>query len=193
MDDKVDIVDVTSSSGIRWYVVQARPRQEERAATNLASWGVRTFLPMIRQPARRRSRMAAPLFPRYLFVQCSIAETVQKIRYTRGVAKVLGTGDGPTAVDDTIIQCIQSRIGADGFVELSDPIGPGDPVVITSGPLKGLVAIFSSASSAANRVVLLLEAVSSQIRLLVEPDILRRVTGEPRGTARLGDPLSVSE
>lgn len=163
----------------RWYVVQARPKQEERAAMNLASGGITTFLPRIRQPVKRRSSNTsgtAPLFPRYFFVRCNIAGALQQIRYTRGVAKVLGTSDGPTPVDDTIIDCIQGRIGRDGFVELLEVLEPGDAVEVTSGPLKGLVAIFSSATSAANRVVLLLEAVSSQIRVLVESNILRRVT-----------------
>lgn len=173
----IDTEHVTSAFESHWYAVQARAKQEERAAVNLMSVGLTTLLPMIRQPQRAVSAIGtAPLFPRYLFVRCEIARFVQKIRYTRGVARLLGTSDGPTPIDDAIIESIQSRIGKDGFVQLTDFLEAGDPVEITSGPLKGLVGIFCSATSAAQRVVLLLNTVNSQMRVLVDSHVVRRTT-----------------
>jgi transcriptional antiterminator RfaH len=175
----IDTVHVTSPLESRWYAVQARPRQEERAAMNLVSSGITTFLPMIRQGRRASSASAsgiAPLFPRYLFVRCDLASSAHNIRYTRGVAKMLGTIDGPTPIDDAIIESIQERIGEDGFVRLTDALETGDPIEITSGPLRGLVGIFQSATSAAKRVVLLLNAMNSQMRVLVDSTVVRRLT-----------------
>lgn len=151
----------------RWYAVQARPKQETRAAMNLLSSGLTTFLPLIRQGKQ-------PLFPRYLFVRCDIAQFVQRIRYTRGVVKVLGTSDGPIALDDAIIESIQQRIGDDGFVHLTDFLEPGDAVEITDGPLKGLVGIFHAATPAAERVILLLNAMNSQMRVMVDASAINR-------------------
>src|SRR5207237_9948283 len=103
----------------RWYAVQSRPKQEDRAATNLAVMGLTTLVPKVRQPRSRGAGCGvAPLFPRYFFVYCRLASTLPKIRYARGVAKILGTSEGPTPIDDAIIEAIQSRIGPDGFVEL---------------------------------------------------------------------------
>jgi transcriptional antiterminator RfaH len=161
----------------RWYAVQARPKQETRAAMNLLSSGVTTFLPLIRQgkrPSAAGTPGTAPLFPRYLFVRCDIAQSVQRIRYTRGVVKVLGTSDGPIALDDAIIESIQQRIGDDGFVHLTDFLEPGDAVEITDGPLKGLVGIFHSATPAAERVILLLNAMNSQMRVMVDASAITR-------------------
>jgi transcriptional antiterminator RfaH len=174
----IDLTPPTSPCEPHWYAVQAHNKQELRAASNLVSSGLTTFLPLVRLP--RRSGAGAggpvPLFPRYLFVQCDLASSAQRIRYTRGVVKLLGTLEGPTAIDDAIIQSIRDRIGDDGFVELSDSFTDGDSVEVTSGPLKGFVGIFHSATSAAQRVVFLLGAVNSQVRVLVDTAVVRRAS-----------------
>jgi transcriptional antiterminator RfaH len=175
----IDRGSLACSCASRWYAVQARPKQEERAAANLLTAGVTTFLPMIRQAWRTRSASAvgkAPLFPRYLFVQCDIGHLARKIRYTRGVAKVLGTLDGPTPVDDAIIASIRSRIGEDGYVQLTPTLEPGDPVEVMAGPLRGFVGIFHAGTPATQRVVLLLHAMNSQMRVVVDSNIIRRVS-----------------
>lgn len=162
---------------VRWYAVQARPKQEDRAASNLVSAGVTTFLPMIHEVWRARSANAVgrvPLFPRYLFVHCNITPLARTIRYTRGVAKVLGTLEGPTPVEDAIVEAIQSRIGEDGYVQLTGPLEAGDPVEIMAGPLRGFVGVFQDAMSATGRVVLLLQTMSSQMRVVVDADVIRR-------------------
>jgi len=167
--------EIASEFSSHWYAIQTRTKQEGRAAMNLASFGFFTFLPMIRRPRRTSiASGAAPLFPRYLFVRCDIARSVRQIRYTRGVANVLGTGEGPTSIDDAIIESIQSRIGKDGFVQVTDALEAGDPVEITSGPLKGLVGVFCSATSAAQRVVLLLNTVHSQLRVVVDTQVVHK-------------------
>jgi transcriptional antiterminator RfaH len=164
----------------RWYAVQTRPKQEERAAMNLRGSGLTTFLPMIRPKRREHSPAlaAAPLFPRYLFVRCDIAHCSSRIRYTRGVAKVLGTSEGPTPLDDSVIQSIQSRLGDDGYVKLMEPeaLHEGDPVEIMDGPLNGLVGIFHSATTATHRVVLLLNAMNNQMRVVVDSMVVKRLT-----------------
>jgi transcriptional antiterminator RfaH len=172
-----DEQELTLSHESRWYAVQARIKQEQRAAINLMSCGVTTFLPMVRQ-ARQTGSVpfaAAPLFPRYLFVRCEIVRSARKIQYTRGVARMLGTSEGPTPVDDTIIESIRNRIGKDGFVQLTDDLKTGDPVEIMSGPLRGFVGIFHSVTPAAQRVVLLLNAVTSQMRVSVDSNIVRKL------------------
>jgi len=162
-----------------WYVVQARSKQEERAAMNLVSLGLTTFLPVIREPRRRGSGwtlVTAPLFPRYLFIRCDMASAAHDVRYTRGVTKVLGTSDGPVPIDDAVIASILSRIGEDGFVRLTDALEAGEPVEITSGPFCGCVGLFHSGTSAATRVVILLQTVHSQMRVTVESAVVRKLS-----------------
>jgi transcriptional antiterminator RfaH len=163
----------------RWYAVQTHPKQEERAALNLRGSGLTTFLPMIRQPrkAHAASTAPAPLFPCYLFVRCDIAQWATRIRYTRGVARVLGTSVGPTPLDDEVIESIQDRLDEGGFVRLiePEPLHEGDPVEITDGPLSGFVGIFHSAATATERVVLLLNAMHNQMRVVVDSMVVKRL------------------
>jgi transcriptional antiterminator RfaH len=165
---------------VRWYAVQSRPRQEQRAASNLVSSGLTTFLPMIRQVTRRGAPSTEPLFPSYLFVQCDIYASAHSIRYTRGVAKVLSTSGGPAPIDDSIVESIRGRMGKDGFVQLADTLTAGDSVQIMCGPLKGLTGIFQSAMSGTERVMLLLESVQSQIRVMVDTASIRKVDRPPQ-------------
>jgi transcriptional antiterminator RfaH len=163
----------------RWYVVQARNKQEERAATNLVSLGLTTFLPVIRAPRRRGSSWTLatmPLFPRYLFVRCDLANSAHHIRYTRGVTKLLGTSEGPVPIDDVVVESILRRTGEDGFVRLTDTLEAGDPVEITSGPFCGFVGVFHSNTCAATRVVILLSTVHSQTRVTVDSAVIRKLS-----------------
>ncbi len=163
-----------STSDVGWYAVLARPKQEQRAAMNLLSSGVTTFLPVIRHTTPTGSISPAPLFPQYLFVRCDIFQWARKIQYTRGVARVLGTSDGPTPIADEIIDVIQDRVDDNGFVELTEAFKVGDAVEVTAGPLKGLVGVFHAATSGAQRVVLLLNAVNGQMRATVDTMAVRR-------------------
>ena len=57
--------------GPRWFVVQAQPNAEHKAVAHLNRQGFTTYLPRYlkrRRHARRMDVVAAPLFPRYLFV-----------------------------------------------------------------------------------------------------------------------------
>jgi transcriptional antiterminator RfaH len=166
----------TSMSPEKWYAIQSKPRQEERAARDLLAWGVEAFLPRIRGSISRRSpssRRSQPLFTGYLFARFDEARMFGKIKYTRGVARVLGTELGPTPVDESIIALIRARVGADGLVHLS--IQPGEQVCITDGPLKGFVGVFSSSLTSRERVEILLTAVHSPIKVIVGRDCIERV------------------
>ena len=57
-------VNPSSSS---WYVIHTKPRQEQRALTNLQQQGYRCYLPMITLEKLARGRLnlvEEPLFPR---------------------------------------------------------------------------------------------------------------------------------
>ena len=59
----------------RWYVVQSQPNAELKAVAHLNRQGFATYLPRYlkrRRHARRVEIIAAPLFPRYLFVSIDL-------------------------------------------------------------------------------------------------------------------------
>lgn len=169
----------SDSLSAEWYAIQSKPKQEGRAEADLLAWGVETFLPRIprRAPSAKGAAHAygvQPLFPGYLFARFNGHSMLHKIKYTRGVARVLGTERGPTPLDDSIIAFIRTRVGADGLVLLSPR--PGDRVQVTNGPLKDFVGVFSSALTGADRVRVLLTAVSGGFKVVVDGSLVERIT-----------------
>jgi transcriptional antiterminator RfaH len=155
-----------------WWAIQCKPRQEFRAQANLETSGVRTFLPL----ARGSTAAVEPLFPRYLFARCDEPGMTPRIRFARGVTKILGTPDGPTTVDGSIIDAIQERAAGDGCVRLRPTFQHGDPVRIVDGPLKDFTGVFEGSVTANDRVRLLLAAVHGQWRVTVDDRVVERTS-----------------
>jgi transcriptional antiterminator RfaH len=167
----------------RWYAIQTKPKQEDRAECNLRAWNVETFAPKIRE---RRFNMTFGkttyvtklLFSRYLFAQFNASDMLHKVSFTRGVQKVIRFGLSPSPVDDEIIELMRSRRDEDGFIRISDELSPGDKVVISNGYLKDFVGIFERKINDQDRVAILLTTICYQGRVMIERDWVRRATQE---------------
>ena len=85
-------------------------------------------------------------------------------------------GNCPTSVDDKIIDIIQLRVGEDGFVKIGDKLKYGDKVIIKDGPLKSFVGIFEREVKEAERIMMLLTTVSYAGRVIVERDLVRKIS-----------------
>lgn len=165
----------------RWYVVHTKSRQEERANSNLRAWGVETLNPKVR--TRRYNQfvgtplhISQPLFPRYIFARFNADEQLSKIWFTRGVQNVVCFGGNPASVDEDIIELLQARIDESGFVKTEDELKRGDKVVIKAGPLRNFVGVFERELKASERIELLLTSINYQGRLLVQRDLVERVS-----------------
>lgn len=149
---------------LKWYLVKTKPRYEGRIVARLREAGFETIFPLIRRKSRKGSAFELrPLFPTYLFVHFAL-EQLRTIRYTRGVAKVVSFGPEPEQVGDDIVSAVRQRMDEQGIVTLvprPKSWKPGDRIRIGEGPFEGLEAIFLEELPDRDRVVLLLEAVSS--------------------------------
>jgi transcription elongation factor/antiterminator RfaH len=147
-----------------WYLIKTKPLNENRVNTRLTSAGFPTLYPrMFKRNRRTRSMDVRPLFPTYLFVLFPLEE-LQTIRYTRGVARIVSFGSEPQPVGEEIIEAIQTRMDGSGVVQLiASPVSwkPGQKIRIEEGPFEGFEAVFLEELPDRERVVLLLEAVSS--------------------------------
>ena len=171
---------VATSDKPLWYAVYTKPKEEERADTNLRAWGVKTFTPKIKE--RRRSRgyrnetnVIKHLFPRYIFAQFISNSELHKVNYTRGVCNVVGFGEKPCPVDDFIIETIQSQIGEEGFIQVGEDIRKGEKVMIQDGPFESLHGIVEGEVSDNDRLVVLLSSLSYQGRLIIEKALVKKV------------------
>lgn len=144
----------------RWYLLQCKPRECDRALENLANQGYEAFLPRLTREVLRRGRrevVREPLFPHYLFVRLSdVADNWAPIRSTRGVAGLVRFGELPLAVPEPVVEALRQREAATtGEAGVESLFRPGDRVRIVEGPLAGLEAVLA-ARDGTERVILLI-------------------------------------
>lgn len=164
-----------------WFLIHTKPRQEDRAISNLRAWKVETFSPQVRQVRVNqftgvRTHFVKPLFSRYIFARFNLERLFHKVCFSRGVHELVSFGDGPVEVDESIIAVVRAQIGKDGFVSLSDDLKPGHKVVIEDGVLKNFTGVFEREMQDSDRVELLLHTVSYQARVQIERRLLRKLT-----------------
>jgi transcriptional antiterminator RfaH len=168
-----------------WYAIYTKAKEEERAGSNLRAWGVKTFLPRIREfrfneHSGRPTSFLKHLFPRYIFARFDAGSLLHKVNFTRGVCKVVSFGNGPSPVDEILIDTIKSQISAEGFVRSDDKFNDGDSVMVKAGLFRSLEGTVERDLKDCDRLVILLSSVSYQGRLMIEKALVKKV-------ARLGD------
>lgn len=155
----------------RWYVVHTHPHQEARALAHLQRQGYEVYLPRYlrtRRHARRVERVAAALFPRYLFVIMDIAETRwRSVNATTGVLGLVMIGDVPAAIPDRVVEEIRQRETA-GYVriDVGSSLRRGQRVLVNMPSLYDCEAIFDCATDN-DRILVLLRMLGRQIRVEV--------------------------
>jgi len=157
------MVSASGSREKRWYLVYAKPRQEELAKENLERQGYQSYLPLIRNPRRRLGRRVIriePMFPRYLFIRLDTeTDNWAPIRSTVGVSKLVRFGMHPSPVPDELIEYLRSRDNSAGVQDLPMHVfKKGQKVVIEEGPFRGYEGIYM-ARTGQERVLVLLDIV----------------------------------
>ena len=162
---------------MHWYLIHTKIRQEVVALSNLERQGYRCFLPLFNAEKLRRGKLQVvqeALFPRYLFIGLDTdtqSQSWSPIRSTLGVSRLVMFGHTPGRVDDTLIERLQAQHNA-----LAQALfQPGDPVTITQGPFAGLEAIYQM-TCGEERVMVLLDILSKQVKMTVSPADLRKRT-----------------
>jgi len=166
MSDHKDFWQKTS-----WFAIQTKPHQENVVAARVAKLDLEVFLPRTRegQSVCSAAQMTTkPLFACYFFTRFCPLATIEAVRYTHGVLRVVSSGQFPIPVDDEVVREIQDRLEEDGMIRIN-PRGfrPGDRVSIQSGPFEGMMARVERESDDRKRVAILLETLLNA-RVLIE-------------------------
>ncbi len=162
---------------MNWYLIYTKPKEEDRVEKNLCEGNLSCYFPKLKRKAflgRNRVTVTEPLFPRYVFVETDIEENYWKIKYTRGVISFVEFGHGPATIDERIIRRIKGN-EKDGFVtppRNGRMLKKNDRVTVKRGVLKDLDAVFERYMSEGERVMLLLNNVTSNIRLNIDSQYL---------------------
>jgi transcriptional antiterminator RfaH len=161
----------------RWFVAHTQPSAEAKAAANLERQGFGVYVPRYlkrRRHARRVELVAAPLFPRYVFVAVDLAaQRWRSIYSTVGVARLVCNGDDPAAVPDAVVGALKSREDARGFIKLDSRPGfrPGERVRVLDGAFSSCLGLFDGMADH-ERIAILLDLLGRKVRVVLDADLV---------------------
>jgi transcriptional antiterminator RfaH len=161
----------------RWFVAHTQPHSEAKATAHLNRQGFEIYLPRYlkrRRHARKIETVAAPLFPRYLFVAVdTTAQRWRSIYSTVGVARLVCNGDEPTAVPDGIVEALKSREDTNGFIKLEyrPSFRPGEKVRVLDGAFSSCLGLFEGMAER-ERITILLDLLGRKVRVVLDADLV---------------------
>jgi transcriptional antiterminator RfaH len=161
----------------RWFVAHTQPQAEAKATAHLNRQGFEIYFPRYlkrRRHARRIETVAAPLFPRYLFVAVDLsAQRWRSIYSTVGVSRLVCSGDDPSAVPDGIVEALKSREDVDGFIKLDfrPPFRPGDRIRVLDGAFATCLGLFEGMAER-ERIAILLDLLGRKVRVVLDADLV---------------------
>jgi transcriptional antiterminator RfaH len=161
----------------RWFVAHTHPHAEGKATAHLNRQGFEIYFPRYlkrRRHARRIETVAAPLFPRYLFVAVDLnLQRWRSIYSTVGVTRLVCSGDDPTPVPDGIVEALKGREDANGFIKLDSrpPFRAGDKVRVLDGAFTSCLGLFEGMAER-ERVAILLDLLGRKVRVVLDADLV---------------------
>jgi transcriptional antiterminator RfaH len=171
--------EVVAIPSMAWYVVHTKPRQEQRALSNLQQQGYECYLPMIAIEKMTRERVNVteePLFPRYLFIYLDAGRHGQNwspIRSTWGVSGLVTFGSAPAKVDNSLIDLMRQQ--EQGLSQEPKRLfTEGEKLLVIDGLFAGLEAIYQMPSGE-NRAMVLIELMGKSAQMQIAPASLRKV------------------
>jgi transcriptional antiterminator RfaH len=161
----------------RWYVAQTQANAENKAVAHLARQGFATYLPRYlkrRRHARRVDVVAAPLFPRYLFVEINMAvQRWRSIYSTVGITRLVCNGEYPAPVPEQVVDLLRGRENTSGFIQLDHrpKFKTGDKIRILEGAFYDCLGIYDGMPDR-DRVGILLDLLGRKVRVVLDAEVI---------------------
>lgn len=161
----------------RWHVLYTKPNAEYVVADHLERQGIPVFLPTVRSVRPRRGYQTVPLFPSYVFFQADMDTfDMSVLHLTPGFRYIVKFDDRPATLPHSVIEFIRRKvaeINGQGGVPTHD-FKPGDKLIIRSGPMAGLLAVFEGPMGPAERVQVLVEFLGRLTRAEIPVEQLEK-------------------
>lgn len=161
----------------RWFVAHTHPNAEAKATLHLNRQGFEIYFPRYlkrRRHARRVETVAAPLFPRYVFVAVDLAaQRWRSIYSTVGVTRLVCNGEDPTPVPDGVVEALRSCEDAGGFIKLDSrsAFRAGDKVRVLDGAFSSCLGLFEGMAER-ERIAILLDLLGRKVRVVLDADLV---------------------
>jgi transcriptional antiterminator RfaH len=152
-----------------WYCIRTQRYKENWVSNQLLDARKEFYLPLLRERRivrRQWKDVVEPLFPCYLFVRCVDGLDFRLVSTLFGVVKIVSSIEhGPLQVDEQIIATLQSR-SVDGYITVQPlSFSTGEKLEVVAGPFQGLTALFQQELKAGERVAVLMQILSSWVRV----------------------------
>jgi transcription antitermination factor NusG len=162
-----------------WNVLHVAPHAEVPVRKFLGVQGIEAYAPQFAPPPRTRpgsirDRKQRWVFPGYVFFR--VADGFGRwdiIRWAPGVRQVLQQDAAPALLADAVVERIRQRLADRSLVQPAARFRPGQPVIIQSGPLRMLDAIFDRKLDAPERVQVLVQLLGRSLAVQLDPTILK--------------------
>jgi transcriptional antiterminator RfaH len=177
MDPKDRIGSTKYFGNLHWFVIHTKPRDELRVKNHFEGMEIETLLPLcenFQYSHGGMSRVINPLFPSYLFAKLDLERHYYKVKWTRGVNRILGAWNEPIPISEIVIQMLRGRMGDDDTVKLLDELQEGDLVQVTSGPLKDFIGVFQRRLSSGGRVRILLNLIGVEVPVQISRSQIKK-------------------
>ena len=159
----------------RWYVVNTKPKNEDRAANNFANGGIEVLAPKLKLRKYKNGKfiyVVEQMFPNYIFVKFHPIDDYRLIKYTRGVKSIVHFGDKIVPLPDEAIAYIRAKL-EDGVATIEKhKFKKGEKVLVKEGPFKGLSGIFEKELEGKERVMILLDSVKFSVSMEIDGDLI---------------------
>ena len=159
-----------------WFCIRSHLKHEHIAAAHLRLLPeAEVFNPqlrLLRSTRRGRVWFTESLFPNYLFARFVLESTLEKVRYTPGVARVLQFGDGVPVIPDAVIETMRQDLDATKSKVLTDSPDAAEEVEVAAGAFKGLTGRVTRVLPAKQRVEILLDFMGRSIAAELSLDLL---------------------
>ncbi|MAD91846.1 MAG: transcription/translation regulatory transformer protein RfaH [Gammaproteobacteria bacterium] len=158
----------------RWYLLQTKFKQENKAAQELGRQNISVFLPLYKLEKMIKGNKfikEEPLFSRYLFAWLDLENTNwTSIRSTRGISNFVAFGNGPAIVDQAIINELMQI----DLLPKETYFKAGEKIRVASGPLEGLSAIYETENGSL-RSYILMEFMQQEQYLSIDNQLIEKI------------------
>jgi transcriptional antiterminator RfaH len=161
-----------------WHVLHTAPHGEHSLGKYLSFHGIVTYAPRFpnaagTRPGSVRDRRPRWVFPGYVFIEPpGDFERWDAIRWAPGVRRLLQVDGAPAVVQESVIEHLRRRLSEGSLLPARPTFKPGDRVVIQSGPLAMVDAIFDRELDAPSRVQILVNLLGRPMKVRVDPAVL---------------------
>lgn len=155
----------------RWFAVYVRPKLEASVGKALSGKGYECFLPTYaRNPTGSKiiSDSQLPLFPGYVFCRLD-SDRRPLIVTTPGVIRIVGYGGVPAAIDDDEMVSLRKVVQSGIPVKPLPKIQIGNLLVITSGPLAGVVGVLHTVNQR-HQLVISVSLLGRSVLVEIQPE-----------------------